>query len=306
MKFTVLTSSLNSGASYRVGIDLGGTKIEIAVLDEKRNIILRDRIPTEADKGYRHVLSNIHHLFTESVKKFPDNIKSVGLGTPGAISLSTGKLKNSNTQCLNNQPLPADVSRVLQVPVRIENDANCFALAEAVMGAGKGHDSVFGVIMGTGCGGGIVIHQKLHTGLQHIGGEWGHMSIDPAGPECYCGRRGCTETYISGGGLEKRFFEHSGMRWSAEKIWSEYEQKNPATLPVMSQFFTAFGRSMGNLINILDPEIIVMGGGLSNQPQLYTTGLSYISGNIFGNDFRTKVISHQLGDSAGVIGAALL
>ncbi|MCA9395933.1 MAG: ROK family protein [Candidatus Omnitrophica bacterium] len=306
MRFTALTFSLSSGTSYRTGIDLGGTKIEIAVLDEANHIVLRDRIPTEADKGYDHVLSNIRHLFAETEKKFPDGIKSVGMGTPGAISLSTGKLKNSNTQCMNNQPLQEDVNRVLQVPVRIQNDANCFALAEAIMGAGRGYDSVFGVIMGTGCGGGIVMHQKFHGGLQRIGGEWGHMSIDPAGPECYCGRRGCTETYISGGGLENRFFEHSGMRWPAEKIWSEYEQENPVTAPAMNQFFTAFGRSMGNLINILDPEVIVMGGGLSNQPQLYTTGLKHVAKNIFGNDFRTKVVSHQLGDSAGVIGAALL
>lgn len=297
---------MNKQGLFRIGIDLGGTKIEIAVLDEDYRVLQRDRIPTEADKGYIYILENIARLFSKVSTPYRGKIASVGLGAPGALSLKSGMLKNSNTQCLNNQPLQTDLSRLLGFPIRIENDANCFALAEAVLGAGKNLATVFGIIIGTGCGGGLILNQKIHQGLQHIGGEWGHMTIDPLGPECYCGQRGCVETYISGGGLERQYFVITHQHLSSSEIWESYHQGQKDAQVAIAHFFEAFGRSIGNLINILDPEMIVMGGGLSNQPLIYTLGVQAVSKHIFGNDFNTPIVKNILGDSAGVVGAALL
>ena len=218
---------------FRIGIDLGGTKIEGIVLDEEAirlrqdfrrrqgyggqagatgatGEVLRKRVETQQEKGYAHILNRIKELHDELAAGIQGAPHTFGIGTPGAISPRTGLLKNSNTVCMNGQPLKADLERILGRKIEIQNDANCFAMAEALHGAGRGKKLVFGVIMGTGCGGGIVHKGEVITGPQAIAGEWGHMSIAPDGPLCYCGQRGCVETYISGGGLEARYAEQFG------------------------------------------------------------------------------------------------
>ena len=185
---------------FRLGIDLGGTKIEGIVLDAGGGEVYRKRIETERERGYQHILDRVKTLHTDLVARIGYATHTFGIGTPGAISRRTGLLKNSNTVCLNGQPIKTDLENLLGRKIQIQNDANCFALAEALHGAGKGKNLVFGIILGTGCGGGIVYRGEVLTGPQSIAGEWGHMSIDPDGPTCYCGHRGCVETYISGGG----------------------------------------------------------------------------------------------------------
>lgn len=200
---------------YHIGIDLGGTKIEVAVLDSQDKILFRERLLTEAHLGSAHIFNQIHALYTKALVSIQNKTHSLGLGTPGSISKKTHLLKNSNTLCLNSLPLQSLLEDKLVHDILIENDANCFALAESIMGAGKGYPSVFGVIMGTGCGGGIVFDGKIRQGPQNIAGEWGHMVIDPQGYPCYCGANGCVESFISGGGLEKRIQDKTGKKLSA-------------------------------------------------------------------------------------------
>lgn len=245
---------------YRLGIDLGGTKIEGIVLDEQDNTLFRDRIPTEQEKGYEAILQNIERMYNTLLAHADGDHTTFGIGTPGAISLKTGLLKNSNTVCMLDKPLKKDLEELLDRPIAIQNDANCFAMAEARDGAGKGRDLVFGVIMGTGCGGGIVHNGQVITGLMAIGGEWGHMSIDPAGPVCYCGMRGCVETFISGGGLERQWKAEHGAERNLRDIVADYRNGDTRATEFMQTFFKHFGRSMANLINILDPDIIVLTG----------------------------------------------
>src|SRR5262245_22206627 len=185
---------------FRIGIDLGGTKIEGIILDEHGKELARKRVETQQQHGYLHILNRIKELHRELEARIEGKAHTFGIGTPGALSARTGLLKNSNTVCLNGRPLKTDLEQMLGRKIEIQNDANCFAMAEALMGAGKGKKLVFGIIMGTGCGGGIVYKGEVITGPQGIAGEWGHTSINPDGPLCYCGQRGCVETYISGGG----------------------------------------------------------------------------------------------------------
>ena len=189
---------------FRIGIDLGGTKIEGIVLDGDGKEFFRKRIETQQENGYRHILNRIQELCDELAAQIKNQPHTLGIGTPGAISPRTGLLKNSNTVCLNGQPLKSDLENLLGRKIEIQNDANCFAMAEALHGAGRGNNLVFGVILGTGCGGGIVHRGEVITGRQAVAGEWGHTSIDPNGPACYCGQRGCVETLISGGGALRR------------------------------------------------------------------------------------------------------
>jgi fructokinase len=229
-----------------------------------------------------------------------------GIGTPGAISKRTGLMKNSNTTCLNNMPFKIDLEKKMGRKISIENDANCFAMAEAMKGAGKGKTMVFGVIMGTGCGGGIVYDGKLINGLQSIAGEWGHVTIDPQGPLCYCGKRGCIETFISGGGLENRYKDLTGNKKTLQKMVDLYHKKEADASKVMDAFFENFGISLSNLINILDPDIVVLGGGLSNMDELYTKGIDRVKKYIFNDTLETPIVKNLCGDSSGVFGAALI
>jgi len=291
---------------FRIGIDLGGTKIEGVVLDADGKEIIRKRILTERQHGYQHILSRIKLLHDELAAAVSGQPATFGIGTPGAISPRTGLLKNSNTVCMNGQPVKADLEKLLGRKIEIQNDANCFAMAEALLGAGRGKKLVFGVIMGTGCGGGIVHKGEVLTGAQAIAGEWGHMSIDPHGPLCYCGKRGCVETFISGGGLENRYAEKFGARKSLKDIEREYFAGEPQAVAFMQEFFNHFGRALANLIDILDPDLVVLGGGVSNFKAVYTEGVAAVRKYVFTDELETPIVKHQLGDSAGVLGAALV
>jgi len=292
--------------NYRIGIDLGGTKIEGVVLDTAGREMVRQRVPTDRDRGYQHILARIKSLHDELLATVPGQPTTFGIGTPGAISRRTGLLKNSNTVCMNGQPVKADLEKLLGRRIEIQNDANCFALAEALLGAGRGKDLVFGVIMGTGCGGGIVYKGEVFTGPQAIAGEWGHMSIDPRGPVCYCGQRGCVETFVSGGGLENRYAEKFGCRRILKEIEADYYAGQAEAVAFMQEFFDHFGRAMANLIDILDPDAVVIGGGVSNFKAVYTEGVAAVKKCVFTDALETPILKHQLGDSAGVLGAALV
>lgn len=289
---------------YRLGIDLGGTKIEGVALDDAGREITRRRIATEADQGASHIIARIANLYAGLVYATDDAPHTLGLCTPGAISPVTGLLKNSNTTCLNGLPFGDLVAGALGRRPRIANDANCFALAEALHGAGRGYACVFGVIVGTGCGGGIVIDGRVRTGPHALAGEWGHSVLDPGGPACYCGARGCVETFISGGGLENRFQAAAGRRLAAHEIAARID--DPACVRAMDDYFALFGRALANLVNVLDPDVVVLGGGLSNIDALYTRGAQAVRAQVFGGECVTPIVRNHLGDSAGMIGAALI
>lgn len=291
---------------HRMGIDLGGTKIEGILLDPKGKELLRHRIPTEREKGYEAILQKIKSLHDLAVSKVGSHRYTFGIGTPGGISRRTGLLSLSNTVCMNGKPVKADIEKLLDRPVAVENDANCFAMAEAKMGAGRGYESVFGVIMGTGCGGGIVHKGEVVIGHHTRGGEWGHHAIDPNGPLCFCGRRGCAETFISGGGLERMYEHEYKTRRALRDIEADYAKGEARAVAFMQNFFAHFGMAMANLITILDPDIIVLGGGVSNFKDIYTKGVAEVRKCILGDELETPIVQHQLGDSAGVIGAALI
>lgn len=301
--------------TYRLGIDLGGTKIEGIILDLNQKEVFRKRIPTESDKGYEHILGRIENLYRIMCAEISGQGHTLGMGIPGAIDRKSRTVKNANTVCLNGKRLRDDLVRLISHEIRIENDANCFAMAEALFGAGKGYELVFGVIMGTGCGGGIVYQGKVLSGHQSMAGEWGHMAIDPKGPLCYCGARGCVETFISGGGLEKRYQEEFGEPKILQDIIEDYRSGDSQALKAIRDFFERFGRAMANLLNVLDPDVVVIGGGVSNFRELYTLGTQEVAKCIFNADgqasakkplLETPMIRNKLGDSAGVIGAALI
>ena len=288
---------------HNIGIDLGGTKIECIVLENQKEIF-RDRILTESEKGADHILNQIHQIYQKAIL-FIDNTKhTLGICTPGSISPDTNLLRNSNTTCLNGLPFKKILEDKLDHPLSIENDANCFALAEAIMGAGKDHAFIFGVIMGTGCGGGFVHNKKLRVGPNLISGEWGHSILHTNGHTCYCQKQGCVETYISGGGLSKILNNH-GIHLSVEAFFKK-EDKNYIESRIYQNFMNDFAQAMGNIINSIDPDIIILGGGLSNVDSLYTDGINAINQYIFSETLKTPIVRNQLGDSAGVFGAALL
>lgn len=286
----------------RIGIDLGGTKIEGILLDDRGNTIDRKRIPTEQHEGYTTIVDRIVDLTRSLLKKGPS--LPVGICTPGAIDPTSGRLKNSNTVCLIAQPLKEDLEERLGLPVFMENDANCFALAEAELGAAKGYAMVFGVIMGTGVGGGIVINGKIHRGPNHIAGEWGHHVLYPNGNECYCGNKGCVETYISGPALEKQWQDLTGEKHQLKYIANfKYHQQY---VQWKDSFLLNYGRALAHIIDILDPDVIVLGGGVSNVDMLYNEGIEAVYKEVFSEKVVTPILKNRLGDSAGVFGAAML
>ena len=291
------------------GIDLGGTKIEGVVLDSRRlrEPLCRMRIDTEAERGYPHIVQQIQKLILmmqEAVKHQPS---CVGFGTPGVLDPRLNSMKNCNTTCLNGQPLKQDLERVLGVECRLSNDANCFALSETLMGAGQGYSSSFGVIMGTGVGGGVVFDRRAVGGLQGIAGEWGHNVLDPQGAACYCGKRGCVEKVISGPATEAFYKEKSGKSLSLKEIVAAHRAgTDSVATETIERLARWFGRAITVVINILDPEIVILGGGVSNVDELYTLGVEEAKRNVFNNRLETPIVRNLLGDSAGVFGAALL
>ncbi len=287
----------------KIGIDLGGTKIEGILLDETNNVIKKIRIPTQQEKGYDSIIKSIISLVDE-LKQFTKTDFMIGISTPGAISKKDGLIKNSNTQCIIGKPLQEDLQKGLEQEITIENDANCFALAEATLGAAKNYDVVFGVIMGTGIGGGIIVNGKIHRGRTNIAGEWGHHTLKQNGNNCYCGKNGCVETYLSGPALEKRWSELTGKADSLESITNNMNDSKANQWK--NEFLENFGVSLANVIDILDPDVIVLGGGVSNISFLYNEGRDAVYDKVFSDLVDTPILQNKLGDSAGVFGACLL
>ena len=287
----------------RIGIDLGGTKIEAIIIDDQFQVIDRKRIPTLRDEGYDAIVNRIIELSKEMIN-IGDIDGPIGICTPGTIEATTGLLKNSNTVCLIGKPIQQDMEDALGLPVLMENDANCFALAEATIGAAKKYDVVFGVILGTGCGAGIIMNKKIHRGANAIAGEWGHHTLYPDGRSCYCGNQGCTESYISGTALESEWKELTGeFATVTDVIDNKMYEAHPEW---KENFMMNFGRALSNVIDILDPDAIVMGGGLSKVDLLYTEGMQAVYKESFSEVVRTPIIKNKLGDSGGVFGAAMI
>ena len=291
--------------TYRVGIDLGGTKIESAVLDLDNNVLFRERVATQSHLGPEHILNQIDNIYNMASESIKNESHTLGIAAPGSLSKKTQLLRNSNTLCLNGLPLKLKIEEKLGKKIAIENDANCFSLAEASLGAGKEYSCVFGIIMGTGCGGGFVYNKKLRTGPQHLSGEWGHSTIDLSGPDCYCKKKGCIETYISGSGLEKIISKELGDKTSSADFLNK-DNFNEKEQRVINNFYRYFGIAVSNVINVIDPDVIIIGGGLSNHDGLYSKGKREVYKNIFSNEQSTPIIKNILGDSAGVIGAAII
>lgn len=291
----------------RIGIDLGGTKIEGIVMDACGRIVHRKRVSTPTNGVYAEIVSAIGDLANELESRSGERC-SVGVGTPGALSARTGRLKNSNTLSLTGKPIKQDLEIMLDREVRLENDANCFTLSEAIDGAASEHGLVFGVIMGTGVGGGIVIDKNLHSGPQHIAGEWGHNTLVADGRPCYCGRRGCVETYLSGPGLVAEWAEQSGARGSAtaKQIVELALNGDEHCRSAMEKYIDYFAQAMAAVINILDPDAIVLGGGMSNLRVLYESGRRRIADYVFNDELTTPILPNRHGDSSGVRGAAWL
>jgi fructokinase len=294
----------------RIGVDLGGTKIEIIALDDDGATVLRRRVSTPAG-DYSATVRAIAEL-VRSAQSQIGPLASVGIATPGALSPLTGLLRNSNSVVLNGKPLDRDIANALGLPVRLENDANCLAVSEAADGAGAGCRVVFGTILGTGVGGGIVIEGRLLTGLNRIGGEWGHNPLPWAaenerpGYRCYCGKHGCIETFLSGVGLTREYFSLSRKEFPAEQIAAAEEAGEPSAVRSLAVYKHRLARSLALLVNILDPDVIVLGGGISNISSIYDGLPELIGQHAFSDGVTTTVVRAAHGDSSGVRGAAWL
>ena len=296
------------------GVDLGGTKIECAVLDRQdpTRVILRKRIDTEASNGYSHILHQVKRLVDLVALELGEQPVQVGFATPGVLDPRTQTMKNCNTVCMNGQAMASDLASILGCEVSLANDANCFALAETHLGAvldvHPGAEIVFGVIMGTGVGGGLVAHGKVVKGVHGIGGEWGHNILEEGGDPCYCGKSGCVEHVISGPALELYYLRQSGQSLRMPQIMEAYFAGNDAVATAtVERLLENFGRAISTLINVLDPDVIVIGGGVGNIDLLYTEGYERIKKFIFNSgEVNTPIVKPKLGDSAGVFGAAML
>jgi fructokinase len=294
----------------RIGIDLGGTKIEAIALDPAGGELWRQRVPTPAGH-YPDTLDAICGLVARAEAELGQT-GTVGIGAPGAVSLRTGMVKNSNSTVLIGKPLTRDLSEQLRRPVRIENDANCFALSESVDGAAADGAVVFGAILGTGVGGGVVVDKRLVSGRNRIGGEWGHNPLpwpndtERPGPRCYCGKFGCVETFLAGAGLSRAYQDLTGTRLSAEHVALAAERGNANARDCLALYRDRLARSLAVVINILDPDTIVLGGGLSNIAAIYD-GLADLAANYaFSDGIDTRIVRAMHGDSSGVRGAAWL
>lgn len=293
----------------RLGIDLGGTKTEIIALGDSGQELWRERRPTPS-KDYGAILTTIKTLVDQAESQLGQK-GSVGIGIPGAISALSGRVKNANTTCLIGSPLKEDLESRLERPVRLENDANCFALSEATDGAGAQASVVFGIILGTGVGGGIVVNKRLLAGSNSIAGEWGHNPLpwpneaERPGPPCYCGKHGCIETYLSGPGLKADHY-NTGVSLEPQELMRLAFEGDPLSEATLSRFEDRLARALASVINILDPEIIVVGGGLSNLDRIYKNVPRIWGRYVFSDDVRTRLAPAKFGDSSGVRGAAWL
>jgi fructokinase len=294
------------------GIDLGGTKIEGAILPSLNNAapIVRTRIDTEAAKGYEHILKQIEKLVQQMQEQSGLAPQKIGFGTPGVLDPQLQTMKNCNSTALNGMPLKKDLEKILKLPVAIANDANCFALAETHWGIVKEKFSsasvVFGIIMGSGVGGGIVVDGKVWNGHHGIAGEWGHNFLDESGGACYCGKTGCVETIISGPSLQRFYASRSGANLSLKEIMQRYTAQDEAAVQTIDRLHFFFGKAVSVVTNLLDPDVIVIGGGVGNIDSIYTEGVKSLSKFIFNNRVEVPIVKPSLGDSAGVFGAAAL
>jgi len=294
----------------RIGVDLGGSKIEAAALAADGALLERRRLPTPQG-DYAATLEQVRRLVTE-LEANHGGQASVGIGTPGSLSPADGLMRNANSVCLNGKPLDKDLERILQRPVRMANDADCFALSEAMDGAGRDAHSVFGVIIGTGTGAGIVVDRHLLHGPNAVAGEWGHNPLpwpqpdELPGPACYCGKRGCIETFLSGPGLSRTHQQVTGPKLEPDEIDRLAQQGHKAAEQTLQLYEDRLARGLASVINILDPEVIVLGGGLSNLQRLYRNVPPLLPKYVFSDCVRTRLLAPVHGDSSGVRGAAWL
>lgn len=299
------------------GIDLGGTKIEGVVLESRANPrpLARLRIPTEAHLGYAHILQQIKKMIDLLSAETGLRPEAVGIGHPGTLDRNIGAIKNANTTCLNEQPFDRDLEKILGCPVKLANDANCFAVAEAHWGAAAealpAAEIVFGIILGTGVGGGLVAHGRAINGRQGLGGEWGHNFLDDSGGPCYCGKTGCVEMVISGPALERFYEKTAGQKLPMIDIVRRAETgADAAAVQTLDRLVHFFGKAVSVVINLIDPDVIVLGGGVGNIDRLYTDGVAEARRHLFDTRPERRIdtifLKPKLGDSAGVFGAALL
>jgi fructokinase len=293
----------------RIGVDLGGTKIEAIAIDGTREV-LRRRMPTPRG-DYAATVAAVRDL-VELIERDLGATCTVGIGIPGAISATTGLVKNANSTWLIGHPLDRDLERALARPLRISNDANCFALSEATDGAAAGAHIVFGVILGTGTGGGVVVGGRVLEGRHRIAGEWGHNPLpwpehgEYPGPACYCGRTGCIETFLSGPGLTETFAAIAGHRFDAAQIATLAGEGDAAADRALTIYESRLARALASIINVLDPDVIVLGGGVSNIARLYTRVPPLLKAFVFSDSADTPIVPARHGDSSGVRGAAWL
>ena len=296
---------------YCIGIDLGGTKIEIIALTPSSDVLFRYRVPTPQG-NYQATLDAICSLIERAESNIKHPTRSIGIGIPGAISRETGLIKNANSTCLIGHSLDKDLSDRLQRPIKIANDADCFALSEAVDGSGKDYNSVFGVILGTGVGGGIVINKQLLSGPNSICGEWGHNSLprinelDGVGRDCYCGKQDCIETFLSGPGFTTHYNDSTFSQLDTESIWELAKTGDKSAIEHCELYIEQLAKALSSVINILDPEVIVLGGGLSNQSDIYQKLPERLAQYVFSDSMNTPILKARFGDSSGVRGAAWL
>jgi len=294
----------------RIGVDMGGTKIEAIALDAGGETLARRRVPTPA-----HDYAAIVDAVATLVRDIESDIGrrcAVGVGAPGSISPHSGLIRNSNTSVINGRPLDVDLAHALERPVRVANDANCFALSEAIDGAGRGAGVVFGVILGTGVGGGVIVNGKIVEGRNRVAGEWGHTPLpwltpdEYPGAPCFCGHSGCIETFLCGAGLSREDRKRSGALRVASEIAAKAQAGEPAARASLDRYQARLARSLAVVVDLIDPDVIVLGGGLSNIAQLYEGLVARVGENVLTDAFETKVLRNAHGDSGGVRGAAWL
>jgi fructokinase len=294
----------------RIGIDLGGTKVEALALDEHGHELARHRVHTPRD-DYAGTIAAMAGL-VHRLERETGAAGTVGAGIPGTVRAASGLVKNANSIWLNGRPLQADLSAVLNREVRIANDANCLAISEATDGAAQGHRTVFGVILGTGCGGGLVVDGRIHAGPNGVAGEWGHNPLpwplphELPGPLCYCGKRGCLEQWISGSAIARDFFEATGRSLTTREIAQALAEGDADAERAMDRFEDRLARGLAHLVHILDPDVIVFGGGVSRIQRFYKNVPALVQPYTFGGDFDTPLVAATYGDSSGVRGAAWL
>jgi fructokinase len=299
-----------TGESIRIGVDLGGTKIEAIALNAAGETLARRRVATPAH-DYAAIVDAVATL-VRGIESETGRHGHVGVGAPGAISTHTGRVKNSNTAVINGKPLDVDLAHALARPVRVANDANCFALSEAIDGAGRGAGVVFGVILGSGVGGGVIVNGKILEGRNRVAGEWGHAPLpwmtaeELPGEPCFCGHRGCIETFLCGAGLSRDYQKRSGERRTAAGIAAMAEAGYASARESIERYQDRLARALAVVVDLVDPDVIVLGGGLSNILQLYEGLAACVGENAFTDAFDTKILPNAHGDSGGVRGAAWL